>query len=114
MTAHDALDLADLGIDRADVLTAIRHGVTEAMPTAAHILDALATWTPLPPGSHLRLGDDDTRGADVVALRSREKARREADEHGREERVLRERGEVMTERGDIVLLDKDYRLRIGP
>jgi len=56
-------------------------------------------WVILPPGSHLRLGDDERMGVDVVALRTG---------------LLRsERAEVLTERGEVVSLADDRRLRIG-
>lgn len=81
---------------------AIRSAAWEAMPSVGLILDALRPdplWSPLPPGSHLRLGDDDERGVDVVAVRSWP--------------VGIERGEVMTERGTVVRLDAGRRLRVA-
>lgn len=76
--------------------------VAGAMPDVGLILDALRPdppWTPLRPGSHLRLGDDDKRGADVVAVRT--------------SFAPWERGEVLTERGAVLRLGDDRRLRVA-
>jgi hypothetical protein len=60
----------------------------------------MSEWTVLPPGSHLRLKDDDEEGVEVVALRSSTSS-------------WPEHGEVMTCRGDVLRLDKDTRLQVG-
>jgi hypothetical protein len=98
----EPVDPAGAMPDPDDVVEAIGSAASWAMPEAGLILDALRPdplWTPLPPGSHLRLGDDDKRGVDVVAVRT--------------SFTPWERGEVLTERGAVVRLDADTRLRVA-
>lgn len=86
-----------------DIIEAVRSGVWGSMPYAGPILDALQPdplWSPLPPGSHLRLGDENERGVDIVAVRT-------LFVHGVE------RAEALTERGGVTRLDKDCRLTVG-
>lgn len=95
--------------DDEAMTAAVRSGVYEAMPRWDAIRDALTPWTPLPPGSHLRLNDD-RRGVQVVAVRSRELTCWD-EAQNRFDRC--ERGEVMTDRGDLITLDAECRLRVG-
>jgi hypothetical protein len=92
------------------ITNAFQDGVIAAMPAADAIVTALTPWTMLPPGSHLRLRDDDVRGVDVVAVRSSEVERWNRDV-SKFDRC--EGGEVMTERGDVIPLSEDRRLRVG-
>jgi hypothetical protein len=84
-----------------EIADAVRSAIEESMPDRSQILQALTPdplWSPVPPGSHLRLDDDGHRGVGVVAIRS------SGDSHG----------EAMTENGDILELNRERRLRIGP
>jgi hypothetical protein len=89
----------------SEVYNAVEFGVANSMPAVHVIMNSIADgveaamWTPLPPGSHLILCNEDEtweRGVDVVALR----------EHDRV-------GQVMTERGGVLDLNKNRCLKVG-
>lgn len=87
------------------ILSAVSYAVEQSMPPASQVRTAMTVWSPLPPGSHLRVDSDGrfVRGADVVAVRSVRIDTLNTDEHG----------QVMTASGAVVALGAGAVLVVG-
>jgi hypothetical protein len=91
-----------------DILEEVRSSISIGMPYVEQILDTIhdairqSIWTPISPESHLIVLRDNKweEGAYVVALRS---------PVGRETRA-----KVITCQGDVIDLDDETQLKIGP